>query len=336
MYKNLLFQHQASKQNQSNLLGSPSKTSTPAIGLRMMKTTTTTTPGDIDVITSTTTSDHQHYNELLAEQSKQNEQIRAQLQQKLDETKASLDRLHGQFDKYKEEMLTQNRMLNQEVDTYRASSSDATMKLALAESKLESALEKCKTMASVLEKTRKELDAAKEKISTLNGVIIKHESALALANNELAQARERANASETRLHSMALENDLHKSNYERLSKEFEIVQRENASRSNILSNLEMIRAGMERTEREAKLMYTQRIEQLEKDNQIMRKQLEHDKEQHAVVVKSWQSQYDQLVGQRDSEKADYEKTRNDLSEIKASYEQLQVFLIINLNHSYNF
>lgn len=292
-------------------------TSTPAIGIR--KTATEV---------SSTSTDHQHYNELLAEQSKQNEQIRGQLQQKLDETKASLDRLHGQFDKYREEMLTQNRMLNEEVDKYRASSSDATMKLALSESKLESALEKCKTMASVLEKTRKELDASKEKISTLNGVIIKHESALALANTELAQTRERSSTVETRLHSITLENDLHKSNFDRLNKEFEIVQRENASRSNILSNLEMIRAGMERNEREAKLMYMQRIEQLEKDNQIMRKQLEHDKDQHVVVVKSWQSQYDQLVGQRESEKADYEKTRNDLTEIKNKFEQLQVILDI--------
>lgn len=126
------------------------------------------------------------------------------------------------------------------------------------------------------------------------------------------------------MHSLALENDLHKSNYQRLSKEYEIVQRENASRSNILGNLEMIRASMERNEREAKLMFTQRIEQLEKDNQIMRKQIEHDKEQHAVVLKSWQSQCEQLTAQRESEKADYEKVRNDLSEARLKLEQLQV------------
>ena len=59
------------------------------------------------------------------------------------------------------------------------------MKLALSESKLESALEKCKTVNTVLDKTRKELDAAKEKIATLNTLIIKHETALASSNAEL-------------------------------------------------------------------------------------------------------------------------------------------------------
>lgn len=69
----------------------------------------------------------QHYNELLAEQAKQNEEMRAQLQSRLDETHASLEKLHKQFDKYKEEMLTTNRMLSEEVETYRTSSSDVCL-----------------------------------------------------------------------------------------------------------------------------------------------------------------------------------------------------------------
>lgn len=120
-----------------------------------------------------------------------------------------------------------------------------------------------------------------------------------------------------------MEKDLHKSNYDRLLREYEILQRENNSRSSILSNLEMLRTSCERNERETKLILTQKIEHMEKENLIQKKQLEHDKEQHAVMIKSWQSQYDQLVTQRDSEKALYEKTRSDFIETKSKLEQLQ-------------
>ena len=205
------------------------------------------------------------------------------------------------------------------------------MKLALTESKLETAVEKCKTINTVLEKTRKELEASKEKITTLNNLIIKHETALASMNGELNRYKERSSTLESRVHSLALECDLHKSNYARLSKEYEVLSKENANRSNILSNLDMIRTNMERCERESKIMYTQRIEQLEKENQIMKKQLEHEGEQHSVVIKSWQSQCEQLTTQRESERADYEKARNELSDVKIKLEQLQVIFFFTFH-----
>lgn len=95
----------------------------------MMMPPLTSTPGHFltrskspsGAISSSTAAvaEHQQYNELLAEQSKQTEEMRSQLQLKLDETKASLDKLHAQFAKYKDDMLTTNRMLSEDVDTYR-------------------------------------------------------------------------------------------------------------------------------------------------------------------------------------------------------------------------
>lgn len=82
--------------------------------------------GEISSTSDQQQQQQQQYNELLAEQAKQNEQIRAQLQHKLDESHASMEKLHKQFDKYKEEMLATNRILSEEVDTYRTSSSEVS------------------------------------------------------------------------------------------------------------------------------------------------------------------------------------------------------------------
>lgn len=156
----------------SSGLNIPFYTSTPG-NLGRSKSPITTTDAAISSSTD-------HYNEIFMEQSKQNEQMRAQMQQKLDETNGNLEKLQRQFDKYKEEMRTTNKMLNEEIDNYRTNNSDLSMKLALSESKLESALEKCKTMNTVCEKTRRELETGKEKMSKLNEMIIKHEQTINL------------------------------------------------------------------------------------------------------------------------------------------------------------
>ena len=195
--------------------------------------------------------------------------------------------------------------------------------MALSESKLESSIEKVKTLNTALEKSRKELDTFKERNSKFNELIIKHEQSISLTSNELNRAKDKVNELEIKLHTISVERDLLKSNQERLVKEHELLVRENNSRSMILSNLEVIRSSCERNERENKLMYTQKIEQLEKETLIQRKQIEHDQEQHQIIIKSWQSQNDRLTEQYEKLNSEYEKTRDELKETKTSLESLQ-------------
>ena len=93
---------------------------------------------------------------------------------------------------------------------------------------------------------------------------------------------------ETKLHSIKFERDMLKSNV----RERDMLAQENSSRSVILSNLEMIKNSCERNERETKLIYTQKIKQLEKENLMQRKQIKQDLEKHSVLIKSWSTQND--------------------------------------------
>lgn len=168
------------------------------------------------------------------------------------------------FEKYKEEVYKTNKILNEDIDSFRAKNSDLSLKLALTESKLESSLERCKTLNTNIDKCRKELETAKERSSKLNEIIIKHEQSINLTTQESNRLKEKLNEIEIRLHSVTLERDMYKSNQERLSREHELLIKDKNSRNSIHSDLQLIRNSCERSEREAKLIYSQKIEQLEK------------------------------------------------------------------------
>ena len=287
------------KQNQLNITSSEMFTSTPGIQRKKQ----------ID------TAGSENFTDILTEHNKQ-------LEYRLNESLASNEKVQKKFEKYQEEMLTTNKMLNEEIETFRKNNSELSLKLALSESKLESALEKCKTLNTSTEKHKKELDSSKERMSKLNEMIIKHEQSINLTTQELNRTKEKLNEFETKLHTVTVEKDLYKSNQDRLSKENELLSKENSSRSSILSNLEMIRNSCDRNERETKIIYTQKIEQLERDNLILKKQTEHDQEQHSTIVKSWKSQYDQLVDEHQKLNTEHDKTAQLLAETRAESERL--------------
>lgn len=245
------------------------------------------------------------------------------LQQQLNETMGHLELVRKNFEKYKEEMGKTNKILNEDIDSYRTKNSDLSLRLALAESKLESSLERCKTLNTNVEKSRKELETAKERMSKLNEIIIKHEQSINLTTQELNRMKEKSCEIETRLHSITLERDMYKSNQDRLSKENVLLLTEKNSRNTIHSDLQLIRNSCERSERETKLIYSQKVEQLEKEILIKSKQIEHDKEQNIAIIKSWTSQYDQLDSQYKKAKEEHEKTRSVLNQTQKNFDELQ-------------
>ena len=196
------------------------------------------------------------------------------------------------------------------------------MKLALAESKLESSLEKCKTLNTAIEKYRREIETIKERNLKFNDIIIKHEHSLNTTTQELNKLNEKVCTLENQLRSVTFERDMHKSNHERLVKERDLLIQENSSRTSIMTSLEMIKEGFSRNERETQLMFKQKIEQLERENAIQLKQLEQSQEKHDVLVKSWQSQYDQLTQQKEK------VCPNRLSSNFKPIEKLYIFILI--------
>lgn len=251
------------------------------------------------------------------------DQEQLDFKKKHDEANAALAKVQKKFDNYQKEMLKTNSSLNDQVDELRTKNSELSMKVALSDSKLESTLEKCKSLSTNIDKLRKELDSYKERLSKSNELIIKHEQSIHLTTIELNRSKEKIDELETKLHSTSVEKDMLKSNHERLSKEHELLIRENNSRTSILANLEIIRNSCERNERETKQMLNQKIELLERELTIQQKQADHSKEQHDVLVKSWQNQYEQLREQRNAENQDAEKLKSDYNELKEKFNELQ-------------
>ena len=197
--------------------------------------------------------------------------VQEQQNDQLETTTAALNKLQKQFETYQQQMVSTNKMLNEDIGKYRSENSGLNMKLALSESKLESSLEKCKTLNTAIEKTRRELEAVKERNSKFNDIVIKHEQSLHLTTQENNKLSEKICEYENRLHTLTFECDMHKSNQERLAKERDLLLQENSSKSSIMSSLEMIKNSFARNERETQAMFKQKIEQLERDSQIQQR-----------------------------------------------------------------
>lgn len=56
---------------------------------------------------------------------------------------------------------------------------------------------------------------------------------------------------------------------------------------------------------------------------IKNKQIDHDKEQHVVIIKSWTSQYEQLEQQHQKSNEEHDRTRQLLNKTKADLDELQ-------------
>lgn len=225
------------------------------------------------------------------------------------ETQNALDKLQQKFDKYQQEISETNRQLNDDIDRYRQLNSELNTKNALNESKLESVTEKCKTLNTTVEKYKKECETLKERNAKFSELIVKHEQSINQLNMEIHKQREKQSELETSLRNSNIERDLFKSNQERLQVEADLLKRENQSRTFILQNLETIKNSCERNEREAKLMYHEKIEQLEKENVIMKKRLETEEEQKRILHKSWDSQLKELNNRLDFELKEHDKTK---------------------------
>ncbi|RNA44217.1 nucleo TPR isoform X1 [Brachionus plicatilis] len=251
------------------------------------------------------------------------DQEQVDFKKKYDEASTALARLQSKFDNHQKQMVQTNNSLSEQVDELRTKNSELGMKAALSDSKLEGTLEKCKSLTTNIEKLRKELESYKERLSKSNELIIKHEQSIHLTTVELNRCKEKIDELDTKLHSTSVEKDMLKSNYERLTKEHELLIRENNSRTSILANLEIIRNSCERNERETKQMLNQKIELLERELTIQQKQSEHCKEQHDVLIKSWQNQFEQLSQQRNAEVHNADKLKSDYNELKEKFYQLQ-------------
>ena len=272
------------------------------------------------------------YKQLLTQLQAQQQQQEEQQQERLIQTEAlekekisdeavnNLKKLEHKFEKYKNEIMETNRLLNQEIDNYRKSLNEINTKYALSESRLEGTVEKCKTLNATVEKYKKECETLKERNSKFSELIVKHEQSLTTLNLELHKSKEKQGELEAHLRSLTVERDLFKSNQDRLTVENQILTRENQSRSLILQNLETIRSSCERNEREHKLMYQDKIDGLEKENIIMRKRLETDEEQKKLIQKSFEAQLKELNSRLETEMKERENSREDLRKIEDSYE----------------
>ena len=236
-----------------------------------------------------------------------------------DETLSAFKKLQSRFEKYQNEMMETNRVLNGDIESLRKNLSEINTKYALSESKLEGTVEKCKTLNATVEKYKKECEILKERNSKFGELIVKHEQSLNTINLELHRANEKKAELEANLRNVTIERDLFKSNQERLSIENQILTRENQSRSLILQNLETIKNSCDRNERENKIMYHDKIDGLEKENTIMRKRLETDEEQKKLIQKSFETQLKELNSRLESELKEREKTREQLRKIQEDY-----------------
>ncbi len=222
---------------------------------------------------------------------------------------AAIEKLQQQLAKYQHEMGENARILNEDLDKYRQLNSELNTKYALCESKLESVTEKCKTLNTTVEKYKKECDVLKERNSKLNESIFKHEQVIIQNNSDINSNKEKLGTMEMALRNSNMERDMFKGNYERLLKDHEVLVKENQSRLLILSNLETIKNGFDRSEREAKYMYTEKIEQLEKQNKIYMKKCETNEEQFRVIQKSFECQLNELERRLASETEQHADTK---------------------------
>lgn len=235
---------------------------------------------------------------------------------KYKESEKHLELLKEEFKTYKEEKVTNERMLFDQIDTMR----QEITKLTAANSKFASTSEynndRLKILQTNITTYKKQIASLEEKNKAYNVTIAKHEVALQHLRDEALNAQSKLSAAEIQMANLKLESKLIKDTESRLQTEKEMMNRERQGQSLLLTNLELIKASLERVEAENRAKIESRLDEATRECSALRRRLQEEQDRFRELAAHLQRQTDTAKARMQEEKVAADVLRKDVAELR--------------------
>ncbi|XP_035445245.2 nucleoprotein TPR isoform X2 [Spodoptera frugiperda] len=235
---------------------------------------------------------------------------------KYKETEKQLELLKEEYKTYKEEKVTNERMLFEQIDSMRQEIGKLTAANSKCASTSEYNNERLKILQTNITTYKKQISSLEEKNKAYNATIAKQEVSLQHLRDEALNAQSKLAAAEIQLENLKLEFKLLKDAELRIQTEKEMLTRERQGQSLLLKNLELIKASLERVEAENRAKIETRLDEATRECSALRRRLQEEQDRFRELAAHLERQTNTAKERMQEEKDAADNLRKEITEMR--------------------
>lgn len=235
-----------------------------------------------------------------------------QLLTQIENYKRKIEHLKNENDTYRKEKSENEKILLDQLENMRAEVKELVKANCKLSSQLENNEEKFKVAQNNMEIYKKQISALEKQNKIYNETIIKHEQTIAYLKDETMQSQTKLSRAEVTLANLQKENALLKDAEMRLLKERENIKRESHTQNMIQTNIELIKATLERTDAESKLRLEARLDEAHRECAALRRRLQEEQDRFRELSEHLENQTQLFKQRMEEEQAEADKLRKEL------------------------
>lgn len=230
--------------------------------------------------------------------------------------KKKLENLKDEYDQYRNEKCANEKILLEQLENARAEVKELTKMNCKLHSHAELNEEKFKVLQNNCEIYKKQIAGLEKQNKIFSESIIKHEQAATYLKEETLQCQTKLSRAEVMLANLQKENALLRDAENRLLKERENLKRESHQQNLIHTNIELIKATLERADAETKLGLESRLNEAHRECSALRRRLQEEQDNFRQLSDHLKQQTEEAQRRMEEEKSQADKLRNDLIEAR--------------------
>ncbi|XP_062561772.1 nucleoprotein TPR isoform X2 [Armigeres subalbatus] len=245
----------------------------------------------------------------------------AELETKVKENQKQLASLKEEYDNYRKEKLTNDKMMNEQFDSMRTELRELSSKNIQLVATVEYNNEQIKIQQKNVATYKKQITTLEERNKNYETTISKQEATIMYLKDETMSAQSKLARAEVQVENLKHECRILKDAESRLQTEREILNRERQNQNLLLNNLEMIKVTMERSEAEGRIRLETRLDETARECSALRRRLQEEQDRFRELTTHLERQMQTAKQRMEEEMAIAETVQ---AELKNTRDELEI------------
>lgn len=241
------------------------------------------------------------------------------LQIELEKTRKDVDRIKEESDTYRNEKQANEKILLDQIEKMRTEIQELTKNNSKLSVKCESNDELFKVLKNNTEIYKQQIEKLEERNKIYSDSIIKHETSLSYLKDQVLEAQTKSSRAEVLLGSLQKENALLRDSESRLLKEREMMKTEMHSAKLLHTNIELIKASLERTDAESRMRLEEQLKESHRECAALRRRLQEEQDRFRQLATHLEKQTQNAHSRMEEEKQQADKLRKELADSREDY-----------------
>ncbi|XP_053696723.1 nucleoprotein TPR isoform X2 [Sabethes cyaneus] len=245
----------------------------------------------------------------------------SELESKVKQTQQMMTALKEEYDNYRKEKLTNDKMMNEQFDSMRTELRELSSKNIKLAATVEYNNEQIKIQQKNAATYKKQISTLEERNKNYETTISKQEATILFLKDEAISAESKLARAEVQVENLKQECRILKDAESRLQTEREILNRERQNQNLLLNNIEMIKVTMERSEAEGRIRLETRLDETARECSALRRRLQEEQDRFRELTAHLERQM-QTAKQRMEEEIAIAETVQ--AELKNARDELEI------------